>query len=146
MSATGCGGLSGLHSLTVEFERGDERRAEYVEAMLERLSKDLTQRYGRGFARPNLIRFRQFYLAFPAASIRSILAHESPATSLIRSTLSNEFALLKHPPAAIVLLPVEFCPTTPGIAITPESTKALREQAEKERQARIVTFPAKAAS
>ena len=30
-------------------------------------------------------------------------------------------------------------------AITPESTKELREQAEKERQAKIVAFPAKAA-
>ena len=31
-------------------------------------------------------------------------------------------------------------------AITPESTKALREQAEKERQAKIVAFPARAAA
>ena len=30
-------------------------------------------------------------------------------------------------------------------AITPESTKAMREQAEQERKARIVAFPAKAA-
>jgi hypothetical protein len=31
-------------------------------------------------------------------------------------------------------------------AITPESTKAMREKAEKERQAKIVAFPAKAAA
>jgi hypothetical protein len=31
-------------------------------------------------------------------------------------------------------------------AITPKSTKALREQAEKERQAKIVAFPAKVAA
>jgi hypothetical protein len=31
-------------------------------------------------------------------------------------------------------------------AITPESTKALQEKAEKERQAKIVAFPAKAAA
>jgi hypothetical protein len=31
-------------------------------------------------------------------------------------------------------------------AIKPESTKALREQAEKARQAKIVAFPAKAAA
>jgi hypothetical protein len=31
-------------------------------------------------------------------------------------------------------------------AISPDSTKAMREQAEKERQAKIVAFPAKAAA
>ena len=76
----------------VEFEQRGEKRAEYGKALLERLSKDLTLRYGRGFARPNLIRFRQFYLAFPAASIRS--------------TLSHEFDLPKHPQPATALLPV----------------------------------------
>ena len=90
----------------VEFEQGGEKRAEYGEALLERLSKDLTLRYGRGFARPNLIRFRQFYLAFPAASIRSTLSHELSAPSPIRSTVSNEFDLPKHPQVASALLPV----------------------------------------
>jgi hypothetical protein len=42
-----------------------EKRAEYGKELLERLSNDLTVRYGRGFARPDLIRFRQFYSAFP---------------------------------------------------------------------------------
>src|SRR5579863_2188638 len=55
----------------VEFEQHGEKRAEYGATLLERLSQDLSLRYGRGFARPNLIRFRQFYLAFPASLIRS---------------------------------------------------------------------------
>jgi predicted nuclease of restriction endonuclease-like (RecB) superfamily len=55
----------------IEFEQGGERRAEYGKALLDNLSMDLTARFGRGFARPNLIRFRQFYLAFPSTSIRS---------------------------------------------------------------------------
>ena len=55
----------------VEFEQGGEKRAEYGKALLERLSNELTARYGRGFARPNLIRFRQFYSAFPDTAIRS---------------------------------------------------------------------------
>ena len=89
----------------VEFEQGGEKRAEYGEALLERLSKDLTQRHGRGFTRPNLIRFRQSYLAFPANSIRS--------------TLSNEFDIPKPPQvstALLALLPVEICRTASGIA------------------------------
>jgi predicted nuclease of restriction endonuclease-like (RecB) superfamily len=77
----------------VEFEQGGEKRAEYGDALLERLSKDLTTRYGRGFARPNLIRFRQFYQAFPTPSIRSTASNESAASlNPIRSTVSNESA------------------------------------------------------
>jgi predicted nuclease of restriction endonuclease-like (RecB) superfamily len=101
----------------VEFEQGGEKRAEYGEALLERLSKDLTLRYGRGFARPNLIRFRQFYAAFPSASIRSTPSHESPAP--IRSTVSNELDFPIHPQAATMLSPVEICQTTPGVSATP---------------------------
>ena len=75
----------------VEFEQGGEKRAEYGDTLLERLSKDLTSRYGRGFARPNLIRFRQFYQAFPTPAIRSTVSNESSAAlHPIRSTLSNE--------------------------------------------------------
>ena len=74
----------------VEFEQHGKKRAEYGKALLEQLSADLTLRYGRGFARPNLIRFRQFYLAFPTASIRSTASNISPSSYPIRSTLSNE--------------------------------------------------------
>lgn len=74
----------------VEFEQQGKKRAEYGKALLEQLSTDLTLRYGRGFARPNLIRFRQFYLAFPVTSIRSTVSNISPSSYSIRSTLSNE--------------------------------------------------------
>ena len=47
----------------VEFEQGGEKRAQYGAELLERLSADLTRRFGRGFSRPNLQRFRDFYRA-----------------------------------------------------------------------------------
>ena len=75
----------------VEFEQGGERRAGYGEVLLERLSKDLSQRFGRGFARPNLIRFRQFYQTFQPSSIRSTLSNESSSPGPIRSTPSSEW-------------------------------------------------------
>lgn len=75
----------------VEFEQGGEKRAVYGDELLERLSKDLTSRYGRGFARPNLTRFRQFYHAFPVSGIRPALSNKSSGVLIsIRSTLSNE--------------------------------------------------------
>lgn len=45
----------------VEFEQGGETRAKYGAEVLNRLSKDLTQQFGRGFSRPGLQRMRSFF-------------------------------------------------------------------------------------
>lgn len=49
----------------VEFEQEGKARAAYGKGLLDRLSRDLTVRHGKGFSRSNLSRFRQFYLAYP---------------------------------------------------------------------------------
>jgi predicted nuclease of restriction endonuclease-like (RecB) superfamily len=49
----------------VEFEQGGEVRAEYGKGLIVSLSRDLTLRHGRGLSCSNLIRMRQFYLAYP---------------------------------------------------------------------------------
>lgn len=48
----------------VEYEQQGEERAEYGSELLTRLSKDLRQRYGRGFGRRNILDMRRFYLAY----------------------------------------------------------------------------------
>ena len=48
----------------VEHEQGGEERAGYGEALIIRLSKDLTDRFGRGFGRRNLFQMRAFYLTY----------------------------------------------------------------------------------
>lgn len=48
----------------VEHEQKGKERSEYGEALLEKLSKDLTQRFGRGFSPDNLEAMRRFYLAY----------------------------------------------------------------------------------
>jgi len=48
----------------VEFEQAGKLRAEYGEELLKRLSRDLTLRYGRGFAKSNLYQMRSFYTAY----------------------------------------------------------------------------------
>ncbi len=50
----------------VEYEQGGRGKAEYGEQLVERLSKDLTKKFGRGFGRSNLFQMRSFYLAYPA--------------------------------------------------------------------------------
>ncbi len=55
----------------VEFEQGGKTRADYGKGLLASLSRDLTRRHGKGFSRSNVIRIRQFYLAFPKGATLS---------------------------------------------------------------------------
>lgn len=55
----------------VEFEQGGNIRADYGKALLTRLSRDLTLRHGKGFSRSNVVRIRQFYLAYPKGATLS---------------------------------------------------------------------------
>lgn len=48
----------------VEFEQKGKEKAEYGSGMLDKLSKDLTERYRKGFSRDNLEKMRKFYLIF----------------------------------------------------------------------------------
>ncbi len=48
----------------VEYEQHGQERAEYGSDLLARLSKDLRQRYGKGFGRRNVLDMRRFYLAY----------------------------------------------------------------------------------
>ena len=57
----------------VEFEQGGKTRATYGQGLLDRLSRDLTLRFGKGFDRSNIIRIRKFYLIYPKGAT---LSHE----------------------------------------------------------------------
>ena len=48
----------------VEYEQKGRIKADYGEQLIERLSEDLTKRFGRGFGRRNLFQIRSFYLAY----------------------------------------------------------------------------------
>lgn len=57
----------------VEYEQKGKERAEYGEALLEKISKDLSSRFGKGFSLRNLRNIRSFYLLF---SIRQTVSAE----------------------------------------------------------------------
>lgn len=63
--------LIGQH--IVEFEQKGNERAEYGSQLFERLSKDLTTAYGKGFGRSNLVYMRKLYLSF---QISGTLSHK----------------------------------------------------------------------
>ena len=48
----------------IEYEQHGKERAEYGSELLTKLSKDLRQRYGKGFGRRNVLDMRRFYLAY----------------------------------------------------------------------------------
>jgi hypothetical protein len=69
----------------VEFEQGGAKRAGYGERLIERLSDDLTRRFGRGFGQRNVECMRQFFLAVPQPTVR-----RGPFSAQIPQTLSAE--------------------------------------------------------
>ena len=68
----------------VEFEQGGKVRADYGSALLASLTRDLTLRHGKGFGRSNLIRIRQFYLAYPKGATLSHLLSWSHVVELLK--------------------------------------------------------------
>ncbi|MDP6155679.1 MAG: PDDEXK nuclease domain-containing protein [Candidatus Thermoplasmatota archaeon] len=49
----------------VEYEQQGEEHAEYGSALLKRLSRDLKDRYGKGFSKSNVYLMRQMYVGYP---------------------------------------------------------------------------------
>lgn len=68
----------------VEFEQGGKSKADYGKALITNLANDLGLRHGKGFSRSNLIRFRQFYLAWPKGATLSHLLSWSHVVELLK--------------------------------------------------------------
>ncbi|HAS17754.1 MAG TPA: DUF1016 domain-containing protein [Nitrospiraceae bacterium] len=87
----------------VEHEQKGKERAEYGEVLLERISRDLVLRFGKGFSIRNLRNMRTFYLLFP---IRQTLSAES-SKDKNGQTLSAELSEIFQPSAEDSILPLK---------------------------------------
>ena len=67
----------------IKFEQKGKSRGEYGEKLIERLSEDMSRKFGRGFSPTNLKMMRLFYQSFP---IRQTLSDESASQV---ATLAN---------------------------------------------------------
>ena len=56
-----------IGKIIMEIQQGDER-ASYGETVLKKLSKLLTEEFGKGYSKRNLERMRKFYCMFPIAT------------------------------------------------------------------------------
>jgi len=83
----------------VEHEQGGESKAEYGSLIVERLSADLTKRFGRGFSKRNIEQMRRFYLCWPITQTLSAQSQEESPVQ-IRHTASAEFAPIVQTPSA----------------------------------------------
>jgi predicted nuclease of restriction endonuclease-like (RecB) superfamily len=61
----------------VQSEQAGEKRAEYGDVLIQRLAKDLSASFGRGFGSRNLAQMRSFYLAWPYDKILQTLSAKS---------------------------------------------------------------------
>ncbi|MBR5941070.1 MAG: hypothetical protein IKZ88_07400 [Neisseriaceae bacterium] len=68
----------------VEFEQAGNEKAEYGSDMLNRLSNDLTARYGKGFSRANVFYIRKLYMSYPKVQTVSKLLSWSHFVELLK--------------------------------------------------------------
>jgi len=69
----------------VEHEQAGQERAGYGKELIQRLSLDLTQKYGRGFGAVQLATMRQFFLTFSITGIFQSVIEKSPGEGGIGS-------------------------------------------------------------
>jgi hypothetical protein len=93
----------------VEHEQKGKERAEYGEALLKRLSVDLTKQFGKGWGEPHLRAIRQFYLIYGDIEKRYTLRSESgkPDETNIRHTPRSELSPSQILPWKLKTLSVE---------------------------------------
>ncbi|SFK98622.1 Predicted nuclease of restriction endonuclease-like (RecB) superfamily, DUF1016 family [Porphyromonadaceae bacterium KH3CP3RA] len=84
--------LIGRH--IVEFEQDGKEKAGYGSSLLDKLSKDLTALYGKGFGRSNLFYMRKLYLQFP--KIKTVSGQfENSGTLSHKLSWSHYYEILK---------------------------------------------------
>lgn len=69
----------------IEAEQDGKNRAGYGKALIDRLSRDLTLRYGKGFNRSNLQYMRKLYLEFPICTTLSRILSWSHYVEILKS-------------------------------------------------------------
>ena len=89
--------------MIVEHEQKGELRAEYGKSVLKELSKNLTNRFGRGFSVDNLENMRRFYITYSKEVISETSSRESLAQK--SETVSRIF---EPPPANLETLSAQF--------------------------------------
>jgi hypothetical protein len=87
----------------VEFEQKGKQRGEYGERLIEKLSRDMSQKFGRGFSSTNLKMMRLFYQAFPIRQTVSDESNERQESQTESGKSAIRQTLLAKPPISQTL-------------------------------------------
>jgi predicted nuclease of restriction endonuclease-like (RecB) superfamily len=79
-----------IGSYIVEYEQNGNEKAEYGSNLLDKLSKDLSLSYGKGFGRSNLFQVRQFFIKFQKIQTLSGQLTWSHYTEILKSNSDLE--------------------------------------------------------
>lgn len=107
----------------VEFEQGGQERADYGQALLKRLSIDLSARFGRGFGVVNLQQMRNFYRCWPPERIYQTASDKSPTVEP-SETASRNFIDL---PALAQAFPLPWSAYVRLLSVKTEGARAFYE-------------------
>ena len=79
----------------IEFEQKGRVRAGYGKELVQKLSKGMTKKFGRGFSEMNLRNMRRFYLEFPIQiqQTLSVKSQQFQTLSGKYETVSRKFAI-----------------------------------------------------
>jgi hypothetical protein len=83
----------------VEAEQKGKRRAGYSEQLIERLSADLTQQFGRDFSPDNLENMCRFFFAYPAL----VISETKSRISSNESVSANGTLTIENPSVSLML-------------------------------------------
>jgi predicted nuclease of restriction endonuclease-like (RecB) superfamily len=78
----------------VEYEQHGKEKADYGSALLSNLSKDLKNKYGKGFSKSNIYLFRQFYIKYPKFQTVSGIFRTSGKSEKVLTKSKQVFQIL----------------------------------------------------
>lgn len=107
----------------VEFEQGGQERADYGQALLKRLSIDLSARFGRGFGVVNLQQMRNFYRCWPPERIYQTASDKSPTVEPFETPSRNFIDL----PALAQAFPLPWSAYVRLLSVKSEGARAFYE-------------------
>ena len=92
----------------VEYEQKGNAKAEYGSDVLNRLSRDLTERHGKGFSRSYVVYMRKLYLTYPKSqTLSDFLSFSHYTSSFVFNTFSSPVKTFSYLSAISRYLSVE---------------------------------------
>jgi predicted nuclease of restriction endonuclease-like (RecB) superfamily len=78
-----------IGKMIIENEQQGKQRADYAKMTIDKLSKDLTREFGKGYSTTNLEYFRRFYLLYHNRTPQSLIGKSNKSATKKQSSISQ---------------------------------------------------------